>query len=141
MEKIINLMNNRFLQILIVFIILDVLFGIFRAIRDKKLNSTIGIDGIIRKIAMLVTIIVCIILDYLINIDLIGFIPNELKEIININKIGICELFSLLYILFESLSILKNMYKCKLPIPKKIQSLLEKILKEFTNEVKESESE
>lgn len=135
MENYINLLNNKFLQVLIIFVVLDVIFGLFRAIKDHKINSTIGIDGIIRKTGMLITIIVCLILDYLINIDLIAFIPNNLKEIINIKRIGISELFSSLYILFESLSILKNMYKCKLPIPKKLQSLLEKILKDFTSEV------
>lgn len=137
LEKIINLLNNRFLQILIVFIALDVIFGILRAIKDKGLNSTIGIDGIIRKIAMIVTIIICIILDFLININFISFIPTGIKEYVHISKIGISELFSILYILFEFLSVLKNMYKCKLPIPKKLQKILEKILKEFTSEVEE----
>lgn len=139
MEKYINLLNNNFLKILIVFIVLDVIFGIFRAIKERDTNSTIGIDGIIRKVGMLITIVFCIVLDNLININLIGFIPDDVKDLINLKHIGISELFSLLYILFESLSILKNMYKCKLPIPKKLQLLLEKLLKEFTSEVKESD--
>lgn len=137
MEKYINLLNNNFLKVLVIIIALDVLFGVFRAFMEKELNSTIGIDGIIRKIAMLVTICVCLILDYLINIDLIAFIPQELKQIIHISKVGISELFSILYILFESLSVLKNMHKCKLPMPKPLKKWLEKLLTDLTSEVKE----
>ena len=137
MKKIIQIFDNKLLQVLVIFIVLVVVFGILRAIKDKGLNSTIGIDGIIRKVAMIFTIVVCLILDFLININFIGFIPDGVKEYINITRIGISELFSILYILFEFLSILKNMYKCKLPIPKKLQKILEKLLKEFTSEVEE----
>ncbi len=139
MEKFINIINNQFLKILVVFIVLDVLLGLFRAIKEHKTNSTIGIDGIIRKVCMIITIIVCLVLDNLISLDLVGFIPKDIKDIFNINKIGISELFSVLYMLFESLSILKNMYKCKLPIPKKLKTFLEKLLKEFTSELKDNE--
>lgn len=131
-----KIFDNNFLQALVVVITLDVLFGIARAGIEKNLNSTIGIDGIIRKISMLSTIVACIILDNLINVDLIGFFPNEVKDFIHIQKIGISELFCILYILFETLSIFKNMYKCKLPIPKVFKKWLEKMLKEFTSEVK-----
>lgn len=137
MEKYLNLLNNNFLKILVTFIVLDVIFGVFRALIEKELNSTIGIDGIIRKIAMIVAIVVCLFLDYLINIDLIFFVPMELKDVIHISKIGISGLFSLLYILFEALSILKNMHKCKLPMPKPLKKWIEKLLKELTSEVKE----
>lgn len=139
MEKYIDLIDNKFLKVLVVVIALDVIFGIFRAIKEKNINSTIGIDGIIRKIAMLITICVCLVLDYLINVDLIGFIPVELKEFIHINKIGVSELFAVLYILFESLSILKNMHLVGLPLPTPLKKWLEKLLKELTSEVKKKE--
>lgn len=137
MEKYINLLNSKCLKVLITFIVLDVLFGVFRAIIEKEANSTIGIDGLIRKTAMIITIVVCLFLDFLIQIDLISFFPVELKDLLHINKIGISELFAVLYILFESLSILKNMYKCKLPIPRPLKKWIEKLLKELTNEIKE----
>ena len=93
-----ELLDNKTLQILIVFIALDVIFGVLRAIKEKKLNSTIGIDGIIRKVAMISTIIVCIILDYLVKINFIAFIPSDITSSIGIEKIGISELFGILYI-------------------------------------------
>ena len=132
-----TLIHNKGVQILIIFIVLDVLFGILRALRENKLNSTIGIDGIIRKVGMIVTICVCILIDVIVDINLIGFIPNNVREALGIEKIGVSGLFNVLYIIFEILSVFKNMVKCKLPLPKKIQTLLEKLLKEFTSEITE----
>ena len=133
------MVHNKGVQLLIIFITLDVIFGILRAIKEGKLNSTIGIDGIIRKVGMIITICVCILVDIIISIDLIGFIPDKIKEVLGLSKIGISMLFNILYIVFEILSIFKNMYKCKLPLPKKLKVYLEKILKEFTSELKEGE--
>ena len=134
-----NLINNKLIQCLVIFIVLDVIFGILRSFKEHKTNSTIGIDGIIRKIAMMFTIACCIVLDYIVEIDLIGFIPETIKETINIGRVGTADLFALLYCLFEVLSIFKNMYRVGLPLPKKLKKYLEKLLKEFTNEIKEEE--
>lgn len=133
------MVHNKGVQLLIIFITLDVIFGVLRAIKEGKLNSTIGIDGIIRKVGMIITICVCILVDIIISIDLIGFIPDKVKEVLGLSKIGISMLFNILYIVFEILSIFKNMYKCKLPLPKKLKVFLEKMLKEFTSELKEGE--
>ena len=137
----IKLYNNVGIKLLIVVIVFDTIFGILRAIKEKSLNSTIGIDGIIRKSGMIISIIFLTLIDYLINLDLIGFIPENIKQIINIKDVGICDLFNILFIIFEFLSIIKNMVRCKLPIPKKFQKFLEKILNEFTTEIKEKEGE
>lgn len=139
MSNFINIISNdKGMKILIVVITFDVIFGVLRAIKERKLNSTIGIDGIIRKVGMMLSIICSLILDNILNIDLIMFIPSEIKEYIHITTIGISDLFTILYVVFEILSILKNMIRCKLPIPKKLQLFLEKILKEFTSEIKET---
>ena len=139
MSNFINIISNdKGMKILIVVITFDVIFGVLRAIKERKLNSTIGIDGIIRKVGMMLSIICSLILDNILNIDLIMFIPSEIKEYIHITSIGIADLFTILYVIFEILSILKNMIRCKLPIPKKLQLFLEKILKEFTSEIKET---
>lgn len=138
MEEFLKMLyNNRNIKFLIIFIVFDVIFGVLRALKEKKINSCIGIDGIIRKVGMILTIIICIVIDKMINIDLISFIPSEVKNYINIDKVGLAFLFNILYIVFEMLSVFKNMIKCKLPLPKKLKSLLEKILKEFTSEMKE----
>ncbi len=69
---------------LLIFIVLDYLSGIMRAIYTKKLSSKIGAKGIIKKIGYIVLIVVVEILDillkdngYLRNIIIYMFIANE----------------------------------------------------------------
>lgn len=133
------MVHNKGVQLLSIFIILDVIFGVLRAIREHKLNSTIGIDGIIRKVGMIITISVSILVDMIVRVDLIAFIPENVKDVLGLSKIGVSMIFNILYIIFEILSIFKNMYRCKLPLPKKLKVFLEKMLKEFTSEIKEGE--
>lgn len=130
------ILNISVVKVLIILIVLDTIFGILRAIREKKINSNIGIDGIIRKVGMIISIIFFFLIDYIVNINLIGFIPENLLNILPIKEVGIGILFCLLFIVFEGLSILKNMIKCKLPIPKALQKCLENILNSFTTELK-----
>lgn len=137
MQKYITIINSDiYLKILISVISLDVILGVLRAIRGKCINSTIGIDGIIRKVAMIVTIMICLFIDSLIDVNLIWFIPKKWREALHISKIGLGNLFCLLYIAFESLSVLKNMHKIKIPIFKGMKKTLEKLLTDLTSEVK-----
>ena len=118
MEKFISLLNNDGMKVLIVVIVLDLILGILRAIREKSINSCIGIDGMIRKVGMLIVIVFLTIIDTIIHLDLIGFIPETIRETLKLGKVGISCLFNILFIIFEILSIFKNMILCKLPIPK-----------------------
>lgn len=139
MSEIIKMISNsKSVKILIVCIILDVIFGILRALKEKKINSCIGIDGIIRKVGMILSIAFCFVIDYISHFNLIGFLPESITESLHLGQCGLAFIFNSLYIVFEGLSILKNMIKCKMPIPKKLQEYLEKLLYEFTNENKES---
>ena len=139
MEKFISLLNNDGMKVLIVVIALDLILGILRAIRERAINSCIGIDGMIRKVGMLIVIVFLTIIDTIIHLDLIGFIPETIRETLKLGKVGISCLFNILFIIFEILSIFKNMILCKLPIPKKFQLFLENVMKEFTGEIKEKE--
>ena len=139
MEKFISLLNNDGMKVLIVVIVLDLILGILRAIREKSINSCIGIDGMIRKVGMLIVIVFLTIIDSIIHLDLIGFIPETLRNSLKLGKVGISCLFNILFIIFEILSIFKNMILCKLPMPKKFQLFLENVMKEFTGEIKEKE--
>ena len=86
---------------------------------------------------MLIAISFLSLIDSIVHVDLIGFIPEEVKTILTISKIGISDLFNVLFIIFELLSIFKNMILCELPIPKKLQEFLHKALNEFTGELSE----
>ncbi len=129
--------NCSELKVLIILVILDSIFGSLRAIRERKFNSNIGIDGLIRKFGMMISVIFFIIIDIIMKINLIGFIPEEIRKAINLEFFGISSMFLWLFIIYEGLSILKNMIKCKLPIPKKFQSFLERVFKTYTSELEE----
>ena len=137
MDFLYSLINKDGIKLLIIVIVLDTIFGILRAIKEKSLNSCIGIDGIIRKTGMLISIIFLALIDSIVNIDLIGFIPENVKNVLQFGKVGISDIFNLLFIIFEILSIFKNMILCKLPIPRKLQEFLENAMKEMTGEIKE----
>ena len=137
MDFLTNLLSNDGMKILIIVIILDLILGILRAFKEKALNSCIGIDGMIRKVAMMIVVIFLLLIDSIIHFNLIGFVPEAIRSATNIKEIGISGIFMFLFIIFEILSIFKNMILCKLPIPKKLQTYLNKLLKEFTIEIKE----
>jgi len=131
--------NSSEIKVLLILVILDSIFGCLRAIRERKFNSNIGIDGLIRKFGMIISVLFFVTIDLIMKINLIGFIPEELRKIINFEFFGISSMFIWLFIVYEGLSIIKNMIKCKLPIPKKFQSYLEKIFKTYTSELDEGD--
>lgn len=135
------LKNTSELKVLLCFVLLDTIFGCFRSLKERKLNSNIGIDGLIRKFGMMISVIFFIGIDYLLKINLISFIPDEIKKFIGIDSVGISTLFLYLFIIYEFLSVLKNMIKCKLPIPKKLQQFLENIFNKYTSELDEKKGD
>ncbi len=126
--------NNIIFYLLIATILLDVFLGSLRALKEKKWNSTVGINGILRKTAMIGSSIFLIIIDSILKIDLLFFIPKEITNTLKLNEVGIFELFGIMFILYEITSILKNMVKCGLPIPKRIKTTIEKLLNNLTSE-------
>lgn len=127
-------LNNIIFYLLITTILLDIFLGSLRALKEKKWNSTVGINGILRKTAMIGSSIFLIIIDSILKIDLLFFIPKEITQTLKLNEVGISELFGIMFILYEITSILKNMVLCGLPIPKRIKTTIEKLLKNLTSE-------
>lgn len=135
-EKIINLLNSKYtLKIILLLIALDVILGSIRALKEHKWNSTVGINGLLRKGAMIVCAIAFIILDYMLKINLLFFVPDEIANFLHLNNCGLNELFGIMFILCEATSILKNMVLCGLPIPAKLKEVLEKALNNMTTEL------
>lgn len=91
-------------------------FGVLRAIKEKKFNSCAGIDGAIRKVGMLISLVFMLAIDVLIKINLIGFIPEQARTYLGLDTVGVAEFFALLYIAYEVVSIFKNMALCGLPV-------------------------
>lgn len=127
--------ENKLIILFLFAVVIDVFFGFLRSIKQKKINSNIGISGCIRKAAMIATVVFLFFVDRIININFLFIIPEEWLKFIGTEKIGLSELFAIFYMLFEILSILKNMSLLGIPVPK-VSKYLEDKLKYFTNEFK-----
>ena len=134
-DLILLLGGNSLIKLLLLAVVLDTILGVGRAIKYHKFNSSVGIDGAIRKVMMLVSAGVLMLADLIIHINLVGFIDEKYLQIIGLEKVGMCELFCLLFIVYEAVSILKNMLLCGLPIPRRIREWLLKFLDDMTAEL------
>lgn len=132
---------HSFFYILLLAVLMDTFLGVLRAIKEHKFNSCVGIDGAIRKVAMLLSVVFLIFIDSMVKIDFLFMIPEEYLSVIGIDHLGICELFCLLYILYEVVSILKNMTLCGLPVPSKVKIYIQRFLDDMTEELPEEVSE
>ena len=112
----------------------DTVMGCFRAIKQHKFNSSFGIDGAIRKITMLLSLVFLVLLDTAVKINLVAMIPKEILAIVGLEAVGTTEFFGILYISYEAVSILKNMALCGLPV-KSVEDALRKFLGNYTNEL------
>lgn len=133
--------SHLFFKILLYAVIMDTILGVLRAIKEHKFNSCVGIDGAIRKAAMLLSVVFLMFIDASVKIDFLFMVPTEYLQIIGLERLGICELFCLLYILYEAISILKNMTLCGLPVPMKIKRWIQKFLDDMTDELPEEAAE
>ena len=120
----------------VILLVTDTFFGILRAIKEKRFNSCVGIDGAIRKAGMLVSLVLFFCMDLVLQINLIGFVPEQIRAASGLEKAGIMEFFALIYCMYEAVSILKNMALAGLPV-KKIWIKLKEWLSQNTGEISE----
>ena len=142
-EVIIEILTaSKIIELVIIAVVMDTVFGAGRAIKQRSFNSSVGIDGAIRKIAMLISVAFLVIIDKLIHINLIGFIPEEIRNYFpeSISAIGLAEFFGLLYLCYEIVSILKNMALCGLPV-KKLWEIVYNFLCKYTEELPDTEDQ
>lgn len=125
--------HDKLIQLVIIAIITDTVFGMLRAIKDHDFNSCFGINGAIRKCAMILSIILLVIIDYITQFNLIGFLPEEVRRFFG-ESIGISEFFEILFLTYEVVSILKNMVLCGLPV-KKVWLYFKMFLSKYTDEL------
>lgn len=137
-----TLAHNTIIQLVVIAVVMDTLFGAGRALKQHKFNSSVGIDGAIRKISMLVSLVFLAVIDRLVHINLIGFIPEEARAYFpqSVSTIGLAEFFGLLYLCYEVVSILKNMALCGLPV-KKLWEAVRKFLGKYTEELPDTEEQ
>lgn len=126
--------GSPIIKLVILAVVMDTCFGCIRAVKEHEFNSCFGIDGAIRKVSMLASISFLLLLDQIVHLNLIGFIPEAIQSYLPVSSIGVAEFFGLLYIAYELVSILKNMTLCGLPV-KRLWETMKKFLKQYTDEL------
>ena len=140
-EVVLFIGKHPFFILLLYAVLMDTFLGVLRAIKEHKFNSCVGIDGAIRKIAMLFSVMFLMFIDSIVKIDFLFMIPENYLQMIGINRMGICELFCLLFISYEIVSVLKNMTLCGLPVPARLKGFIQKFLDDMTEELPAEVSE
>lgn len=142
MESVVLFFNgvkgNSIFELVAICVVVDTLFGCLRAIKHHKFNSSFGIDGAIRKAGMLFAAIFMFLVDEIININLIGFIPDQVLAFMPLEHIGVAEFFCILFIAYEVVSILKNMALCGLPV-KNVWKYVRAFLGKYTDELPDAD--
>lgn len=92
-------------------------FGPLRAAKYRKWNSAVDIDGAVRKAGMLACVLLFTAIDMMMHVDVLGWLPTETRNVLDtcgVVKMGVTELFAMLFVLYEATSVLKNMLLCGL---------------------------
>jgi toxin secretion/phage lysis holin len=95
------------IKYLVLFMAMDYGTGVYRAYKDKVLSSAIGIDGVLKKVMILVVVAVAVVVD---NI-------TGAQGVVRSATIWF-------YLGMEGISILENAAKSGIPIPEKIKDAL-----------------
>ena len=131
--------GNLFVELVVLAIAMDTVLGCLRAARAHRWNSSVGIDGGIRKAGMLVSVLFLVLVDMLLGLDMLqfGLIGDDMRAVLasmGVTNLGIAEFFCIVYIMYEATSILKNMLLCGLPCPRGLKERLAKWLDQMTEE-------
>lgn len=84
----VTLACNLFVKTVFIAVMLDTVLGLLRAIKEKKFNSCFGIDGAIRKIAMIISVVFLAVLDKLIGFNMLPFVPEEVLKYIGLQHVA-----------------------------------------------------
>ena len=95
---------------LLIVIVIDYITGVMSAIYNKKLNSTIGLKGILKKFSYLIIVSLSVILDRIVG-----------------NTGTIRTLVIYFFVANDGISIVENIGKMGVPLPKKLTEVLEQL--------------
>lgn len=98
------------IQTLIVVVVLDYITGLCKAIHNKKVNSEIGLKGIVKKVGYFIVVAVAVILDRIAG-----------------NTGAIRTLVIYFFVANEGISILENWGGMGLPLPQKLIDTLDQL--------------
>ena len=105
---------DTIVYVLLAFMALDYITGVVKAIKAKTLSSKIGLNGLFKKCAILVVVVVAVLLDHQINNG--SFIFRDI----------VCYF----YIANEGISILENTVDIGVKVPRKLVEILDRFDKD-----------
>ena len=94
---------------LAIMMVLDYITGVISAIYNKKVNSKIGFNGILKKMLYLIAIMVASLLDNLLGQQVIRYVVIYF------------------FVANDGISILENIAKCNVKLPQKLIDSLEQL--------------
>ena len=95
---------------LLIVIVIDYITGVMSAIYNKKLNSIIGLKGILKKFSYLIIVSLSVILDKIVG-----------------DTGAIRTLIIYFFVANDGISIVENIGKMGVPLPKKLTEVLEQL--------------
>lgn len=95
---------------LLIVIVIDYITGVMGAIYNKELNSTIGLKGILKKFSYLIIVSLSVILDRIVG-----------------DTGAIRTLVIYFFVANDGISIVENIGKMGVPLPKKLTEVLEQL--------------
>lgn len=110
-----NLFNDAYIHAFAYVVILDILTGILKGFKQKKLNSTINLWGLIKH-----TFVIC-------------FIVTVYPFLLYVDFKGVAYILVFFFIVSYAISILENFDVLGIPFPRGLRTRLEKIKKELDN--------
>lgn len=100
--------NQRYLIVFLIFIVLDILTGIVKALIKRELKSSIFREGLLKKCLELVLVVVGFACDWAFDVEIVGV------------GVLVCQL------VMEAYSILENISEY-VPVPEKLRKFLEDV--------------
>lgn len=129
-----DMASSTVIKLVIILTVSDAIFGILRAGKERKLNSTLEINGIITKVSIIISVLSLYFIDIVINVNVTNLVPDIIVSYLHLPEIGLAEFFGIVLSLFELTSIMNNLHCIGLPIPKKLNEKVKSILKSITDD-------
>ena len=116
MTAIFNLLDNNYIFVFLTVIIVDIITGILKGVYNKKLNSNIGLKGLIKHCC-----IILIVFTISVMLPLMGYTPGARVIIV-------------FYIIQYCLSIIENVGCMGVPIPPYVTKAIQQLSSKNENE-------
>lgn len=128
-----DMASSTVIKLVMILTVFDAIFGVLRASKERRLNSTIEINGIIGKISLIISVLFLYFIDIVINVNVTTLVPDVIVSYLKLPEVGLAEFFGIVLSLFELTSIMNNLNCIGLPIPKRLREKIEILLKNITS--------